>query len=360
MKKSIQTRPSASSRWTACWGSAVLEAQAEAENKTSAPALRGQQLHDEAFRYADAVPGKYDEDTIEAVRIANAIILDFLELPETFGEIKEFKEYRLCAPGFELIAGTGDRMMVAGKRALLIDYKFGSIYVDNDRDNTQTTIYLGHIAELFPEVEEFYGVIVQPARKNFPIPFVFQRQALLEQFYAYNNVAKILHSWNGTDPLPVVVGDYCKYCTAKSFCEVYMTSLGMKDLVVIGQQNQPLQSLPDADLVSIFKAKALVKKVVDYLDAVQEELAVRAEQRDIDGVEWGKGRGSRVWADPFSAATALEAHGVEPWKTEIISPHQAELRLREAGVKKKEIANLILSVEGKKKLVLSEGEEGEE
>lgn len=355
-EKKVETRPSSSGRWSKCEASAVLETQAEAEREASAAAIRGTKLHDEAYNFALHKPGNYDADSVRAVEIANALISDFLDTKESLGEVTQLMEFKLEAEGYELLAGTADRLVVAGQVAFLLDYKFGSIYVDNDRDNTQLLIYSGHIAKLFPQVTKVFAVIIQPARNDFPSPFVFDRETLLAEFDALNQIAQSIHRWNGETELSFEVGDHCRYCKAKPICKEYMKSIGMNELVQISSTAPSIQSLPDEDLVEIFRAKDLIKKVNDYMDAVKAELEARLQSRPIEGVKFAKGRGSRVWNDPFHAAEVLSSMGVEPWKTEIISPFAAELKLKELQISKKDIEDLISSVDGKPTLKLVNNE----
>lgn len=357
MKREIQTRPSSASRWTVCKGSAILEALAY-EEEESAPAARGTMLHDQALHYSNEVLGEYDEDAVELVQVANSLIMDFLEEEDTFGEITEIKEERLLVPGYELLAGTGDRLVIAGRRCFLADYKTGRVIVNNDAENVQMTIYAALACLLHPTVESVTTAIIQPRVQNFPLPYTRTREALLSDLSRFNEIAKELHAWDGATELPFVAGDHCKYCKAKANCEEYMESLGLKDLVVLKTENKPMTVLSDEDLVAIYKAKGLIKKIADYMDSVKDELSSRLSERAIEGVAWGVGRGSRVWTDEFSAANALQVLGVDPWNTSIISPHAAELRLREKKVKKTEIADYITSIAGRPSLkLIGDGEE---
>lgn len=121
---------------------------------------------------------------------------------------------------------------------------------------------------------------------------------------------------------------------------------------LVSGKRQPLAQLVDRqslDTEALEKLLPLRPVVEKWFAAIEAELLSRAEAGEkLTRHKLVKGRaGNRAWVDVREGARFMRRHGVEPFDytvTKLVSPAQAEeLLRRKAGLKKKEVAELLNS-----------------
>jgi len=116
-------------------------------------------------------------------------------------------------------------------------------------------------------------------------------------------------------------GDWCKWCSHKPVCKV-MT--GAVDRAL----NVQLQSLDAATIGAYLQNAEVLEQWIKDL----RELAHQMLEKDVrvPGYKLVSKRAIRQWVDEDKAALALTVMGVNPTKSEFISPAQAEKLLKKS------------------------------
>ena len=110
-----------------------------------------------------------------------------------------------------LLSGKPDEILRQGKRAAVLDYKFGSYRVANLCDNIQLSIYALLVARSLDVVEE---VTCQILSSSFDFePFTYSREELDRLYQSLMVVVASL-----ADPGDPAPGDHCHFCPARLIC----------------------------------------------------------------------------------------------------------------------------------------------
>jgi hypothetical protein len=219
------------------------------------------------------------------------------------------------------VFGSTDLIGRIGKRAVVLDWKFGDGVAVEVEENPQLMFYAAAAMRTeatkwaFAGVEEIEMVIVQPpAVKRW-----VTTPARIAQFEKdLVKAVKLAQQPNAE----LKVGDHCRWCAAKPICP-QMT--GAVDRALKTQ----VEAI-DAPMLGAYLANA------DMLEDWIKDLRALAHQildsgASVPGYKLVAKRGIRQWTDESKAEQALIKLNVVPYKEpELISPAQAEKELKKS------------------------------
>ena len=217
------------------------------------------------------------------------------------------------------VFGSADVIGRKGDRAYIIDWKFGSGVAVSAEENEQLMFYAAaarhtpQAAWAFDGATELELIIIQPPEvKRWATTFdridLFEKQLFRAVRAAKKPDAKL------------AVGDHCRWCPAKPTCPM-MT--GAADRAIAIQ----VKSL-NANMIGAYLKNAdLLEGWIKDLRALAFDMMEKDTK--VPGWKLVAKRGTRKWANVDAAAAALKLLGVDPYKTEIISPAQAEKLVKE-------------------------------
>jgi len=230
------------------------------------------------------------------------------------------------------VFGSTDLIGRIGKRAVVLDWKFGDGVAVDVEENPQLMFYAAAAMRTeeakwaFKDVEEIEMVIVQPpAVKRW-----VTTPARIAQFEKdLVKAVKLAQQPNAE----LKIGDHCRWCAAKPICpqmtgavdRALKTQVEAIDVQTLGAY------LANADILEdwIKDLRALAHQILD-------------SGAPVPGYKLVAKRGTRQWVDEGKAALALAGMDIFPHKTEIISPAQAEKELKKS--KKTLPDDLVVSV----------------
>jgi len=217
------------------------------------------------------------------------------------------------------VFGSTDLIGRIGKRAVVLDWKFGDGVAVEVEENPQLMFYAAAAMRTeeakwaFKDVEEIEMVIVQPPQ----VKRWVTTPARIAQFE--KDLVKAVKLAQQPDA-ELKIGDHCRWCAAKPICP-QMTGAVDRALKaqVDGFDVQTLGSyLANADILEewIKDLRALACHILD-------------SGAPVPGYKLVAKRGTRQWVDEAKAHVELRKLGIEPHKEpELVSPAQAEKELK--------------------------------
>jgi hypothetical protein len=216
------------------------------------------------------------------------------------------------------VFGSADLLGRLGSRAVVLDWKFGDGVAVSAEENEQGLFYAAaamrtpETAWVFEGVEEVEIVIVQP-------PAVKRWVTTVKRVKEFERSLKRAVKASQMPDAAIVVGDHCRWCSAKPLCPK-MT--GAVDRAVKVQ----LENLP-AETIGAYLGNAdLLEDWIKDLRALA--MTMMEGGAKVPGYKLVAKRSVRKWLDESKAADALVALGVDPMKKELVSPAQAEKLLK--------------------------------
>ena len=222
-------------------------------------------------------------------------------------------------PELEGVFGNADLVGVIDDRVVILDWKFGDGVMVGAEENSQGLFYAAAARRTaglewaFERVNKAEIIIVQP-------PHVRRWVTDLERLETFERELIAAVRLSSKPNAPIVVGDWCRFCTAKPICP-QMT--GAIDRVT----KQKLELLDGVEL-----ARAL--ELADKLESFIKDARAIAQQRlekniPVPGYKLVPKRATRQWADSNKAINFLGGHNIDPWEPhKVISPAQAEAALK--------------------------------
>jgi hypothetical protein len=231
------------------------------------------------------------------------------------------------------VFGSTDLIGRIGKRAVVLDWKFGDGVAVDVEENSQLMFYAAAAMRTretrwaFIDVEEIEMVIVQPPQ----VKRWVTTPARIAQFE--KDLVKAVKLAQQPDA-ELKIGDHCRWCAAKPICpqmtgavdRVLKTQVEAIDVQTLGSY------LANADILEdwIKDLRALAHQIID-------------SGAPVPGYKLVAKRGTRQWVDETKAKVALMHLAVNPYKeAELISPAQAEKELKKS--KKTLPDDLVVSV----------------
>ena len=222
------------------------------------------------------------------------------------------------------VFGSTDLLGRIGRRAFILDWKFGSGVAVDAADNPQLMFYAAaamrtpEVQWVFDEVEEIECIIVQP-------PSVKRWVTDKKRIKAFEQELAMAVKISQLPDAPIKTGDHCRWCAAKPTCPKMTGAVDRALAVAVG----------DIDVMQIsrYLAKA------DMLEQWVTDLRALAHTMLEAGVvvpDWKlvAKRATRQWVDEDQALVAMMNEGLpedELIVSKVISPAQAEKVLKKHG-----------------------------
>ena len=234
------------------------------------------------------------------------------------------------------VFGSADVIGRIGKRAIVLDWKFGSGVIVEAEENYQGMFYAAAAMRTektkwaFEDVDEVEIIIVQPPEMR---RWVTTPQRIAE----FEMQLSLAVKEAGRKDARIESGSHCRWCNAKPICPI------MTDAVSRSTQ-LALKSL-NPELISVYLAQADVLE--DWIKELRE-LAQQMLEADVrvPGFKLVAIRAVRQWAaDDDTIRNELNRAGLLPSETvveKVITPAQAEKILGKAG--KDKIKDLVVAV----------------
>lgn len=294
----------------------------------------------------------------EAMAEAVQVYLDFIRgaqkhLPQSRLLIEQKFKLDWLLP--DTLWGTNDaNLFQPYGKMVVVDYKHGQGTAVSAEENVQLMYYglgaLGH--GNVHCIEQVEIVIVQPRA---PGQAVKRWSTTPEALYQWGQDVLLPGAKRALSPgAPLKAGDHCKFCPALATCpKVREQSLaaaqvafgdGVPDKANI---NLPAPSTMDtADLEKVHEVSGLIEK---WASAVSAELTARLENGETGSrFKIVAGRATRKWTDDTLALEKLQTV-IDPWtEPTLVSPAQAEKKLKAANVVPAEfLAGMVIESRGR-------------
>jgi len=324
MKHSTVVGGSTAKRVMNCPGSVAL-VQLAPPSPSSVYADKGTLLHtaiSEVLLGEDNVIGMtYEGQTLDQTLFDDKVqvALDLLDTLDPDGQMKLAIETRVGFGKFLPGAfGSCDVLGRIGNTAYVIDWKFGE-GIAVDAEQNEQLMYYSAAAMRTPEVAWVFDgavaiecVIIQP-------PVIRQWTTTPERIKQFEKDLKRAVKVASLPEAKLNPGDHCRFCPAKPTCPA-MTGAVDRALKV------KLDAVDD-EMLGKYAANAVLLQ--GWIDSLNELVQTKIEKGyKIPGWKMVAKKGRRQWADEAKAAAALTELGIDPYKKELLSPAQAEKKIK--------------------------------
>lgn len=240
------------------------------------------------------------------------------------------------------VFGSTDLLGRIGKRAFILDWKFGSGVAVAAEENEQLMFYAAaamrtpEVQWVFDNCDEIECIIVQP-------PSVKRWVTTTKRIKAFEQELAMAVKISQMPDAPLSSGEHCRWCAAKPTCPK-MT--GLADRALHAQ----------LDVINVEQIANYLKKA-DMLEQWIADVRGLAHQildagKPVPGFKLVAKRATRQWVDDDQALVAMLNEGIpedELTATKVISPAQAEKVLKKHG--KQLPANQVVAVSSGSTLV---------
>ena len=233
------------------------------------------------------------------------------------------------------VFGSTDLLGRIGKRAFILDWKFGSGVPVPADDNPQLMFYAAaamrtpEVQWVFDECDEIECIIVQP-------PSVKRWVTTTKRIKAFEQELAMAVKISQMPDAPLNAGEHCRWCAAKPTCPK-MTGLADRAL------HAQLDILNVAQISSYLKQADMLEQWITDLRALAHQ--VLEAGKPVPGYKLVAKRAIRQWGDEDQALVAMLNEGIpeeELTTVKVISPAQAEKVLKKHG--KQLPANQVVAV----------------
>ncbi|MBR6342652.1 MAG: DUF2800 domain-containing protein [Selenomonadaceae bacterium] len=233
-------------------------------------------------------------------------------LKEECGDVLLLTEQRLLFTNWVSDAfGTSDCVILSGRKACLIDYKYGRGHIVDAEQNAQLQCYALGLLQTFGDLYDFDSIsmcIFQPRREHVS-EWTISVPDLIKWGVEVLQPAAV-QAMNGTGEFHE--GDWCWTCRAKYRC----AKRAEANLELARLEFREANLLTDEEM----------EDVLDRADRIAEWAAdVRefAFQQALGGKVWKdwklvEGRSNRRYTDEAKAAEAVKAEGLDPYEHRIL------------------------------------------
>lgn len=179
-----------------------------------------------------------------------------------------------------LTYGTADRVIRRGRKAVVVDFKFGQWSVDPAEENLQGFAYALGAFDLFPEVEQVEVVFLLPRRDEVDRA-VFRRAADYDRLrLAVQTVIERARAYEATGDPALLTPDVnnCLFCGRKASCPKLLnfavaTARHYAPLEVVEEVHSSRITDP-AQMARLFDAAKVMEKLVDSVKVHALQLAL--------------------------------------------------------------------------------------
>jgi hypothetical protein len=270
---------------------------------------------------------KYKSQTLTQELVDEKIIpaLEALDEVDPEKQMEYMVETRVAFGDFlPGVFGSTDLLGRKGKRAFVLDWKFGDGVLVAAENNPQLLFYAAAAMRtpaaqwVFEGVEEIECIIVQPPsiRRWVTTP------ARVKEFEQELLYAVRLSSW--PEP-PMQTGDHCRWCTAKPICP-QMT--GAVDRALKTQ----LAALPKEQIAVQLQQADMLEDYIKNVRALAFQLLENGHP--VPGYKLVAKRGTRQWVEEAKIEAWVDANNIEDAyePVKIKSPAQLEKVLKKAKI----------------------------
>ena len=216
------------------------------------------------------------------------------------------------------VFGTTDVLGRRGRKAIVLDWKFGDGVPVSAEENSQLMFYAAAAmrtettAWVFDKVDEVELIIVQP-------PHIRRWTTTVDRIREFEIALVLAVNLAQKPDAPLSHGDHCRWCNAKPICP-RMTGAIDRALKV------QIEALDAPSINAYLKAADVLEEWIKGIRA----LGFQMLEQGVQLPDWKivQKRALRKWVNPEEAAKALDDMGIDPFKSEIVSPAQAEKLLK--------------------------------
>lgn len=240
------------------------------------------------------------------------------------------------------VFGSTDLLGRIGRRAVVLDWKFGSGVSVGAEDNSQLMFYAAaamrtsEVQWVFDDCDEIECIIVQP-------PAVKRWVTTTKRIKQFEQELATAVKVSQMPDAPLSTGEHCRWCAAKPICPK-----------MTGAVERALHA--QIDILNVEQIAGYLKKA-DMLEQWIADVRGLAHQildvgKLVPGYKLVAKRATRQWADDDQALVAMLNEGIpedELVATKVISPAQAEKVLKKHG--KQLPANQVVAVSSGSTLV---------
>lgn len=240
------------------------------------------------------------------------------------------------------VFGSTDLLGRIGKRAFILDWKFGSGVPVPADDNPQLMFYAAaamrtpEVQWVFDECDEIECIIVQP-------PSVKRWVTTTKRIKAFEQELAMAVKISQMPDAPLNAGEHCRWCAAKPTCPK-MTGLADRAL------HAKLDTLDVVQIADYLKKADMLEQWIADVRGLAHQ--VLDAGKPVPGFKLVAKRAIRSWADEDQALVAMMNDGIpedELTQVKVISPAQAEKVLKKHG--KQLPANQVVAVSSGSTLV---------
>ena len=273
MPSVLPLRSSSIKRRVLCPGSAKMESGLP--NPSSPEADHGTMLHEVMAGTKDKEGLSHEDLKLvdDAAEMRNAVHRQIIAtsgkaLGESMAGLRKEIEVELFLRDDQLdplVSGHADEVLIneTKRSALIIDYKFGKVPVDDAPDNLQLRTYAVMLADQ-EDLDEVWAAIIQPAvsgNENTTIA-LFDKKALLSWKKKLEELALVV---NSDEPPLIASREACHYCTARGICPAAREQ--MSGIVMSDKMPLSVESLPE-----LLAKCVIAERVVERIRSAAREL----------------------------------------------------------------------------------------
>jgi hypothetical protein len=221
------------------------------------------------------------------------------------------------------VFGSTDLLGRIGRRAVVLDWKFGDGVAVSAEENPQLLFYAAAAMRtpetewVFEDADEIELIIVQPPSIKRWLTTPARVKVFEQELVAAVKVAL-------KPDAPLKTGDHCRWCTAKPVCPL-MT--GAVDRMVKAK----LEALPHDQIAYYLEQVPMIEAFIKDLQQLAHGLL--EEGQPVPGWKLVPKRATRKWiADEAKVAAWLESQGVEPYVKKLPTITEVEKVLKKAKV----------------------------
>ena len=244
--------------------------------------------------------------------------------------------------------GTADCVLFArhARRLHVVDLKYGAGVLVPALGNEQLMVYgaaaLASIPQIqLDEVDDVELHIVQPRRadgegRTHRSHLVSRRQL---QAFAVRVLLTAAAIQDGDVP-ELKPGDYCTFCPARLSCPQLrqLATTTMQQVLTPETTPAAAEMLTNAQCAEVLDRAELLELWIRSVRQDVERRLLAGEK--VPGRKLVERIGNRKWTDEAAAINALVAKGVDPYEQKLVSPAEAERRLRAGAAGKRYIEPL--------------------
>jgi hypothetical protein len=218
------------------------------------------------------------------------------------------------------VFGSTDLLGQIGRRAIVLDWKFGDGVAVEAEENHQLMFYAAaamrtpSTSSIFHDVDDIELIIVQP-------PFVKRWVTTRERIAAFESDLFRAINTALKPNAPLASGDHCKWCAAKPVCPI-MT--GAVDRALKAK----LEALPVEQIAHYLEQAPLIEGFIKDLQQLAHGLL--EEGQKVPGWKLVNKRATRQWTNEDKASKFMEDNGIIVHDLKFKSPAAVEKELKKA------------------------------